>query len=65
MVKRACVEKVSESYFLFNISSWQVHEIPSEVYLEVKAVELPFSCEQTNIQWVSPEMRKEIEQWIQ
>ena len=65
MAKKACVAKNGESYFLFSLSQWEIYEIPHEVYLEVKAMESPLTREQNISQWVSPEVREEIERWIQ
>ena len=65
MDKKASVAKNGESYFLFSLSQWEIYEIPHEVYLEVKAMEAPLTSEQNASQWVSAEVRKEIERWIQ
>lgn len=65
MAKKASVAKIAESYFLFSLSQWEIYEVPQEVYLEVKAMEDPLTHEQNTIQWVSPEVRDEIERWIQ
>lgn len=65
MAKKACVAKNGESYFLFSLSQWEIYEIPHEVYLEVKTMEAPLACEQNASRWVSVEVRKEIERWIQ
>ena len=65
MAKKASVAKIGENFFLFSLSKWELYEIPHEVYLEVKAMESPLTCEQNISQWVSPEVREEIERWIQ
>ncbi|OFT48650.1 hypothetical protein HMPREF3158_01555 [Corynebacterium sp. HMSC06G04] len=65
MAKKASVAKNEENFFLFSLSQWEIYEIPHEVYLEVKAMESPLTREQNISQWVSPEVREEIERWIQ